>query len=61
MLHGYATLEMSGHFDQLAGISQVFMPMSINLLVGLGDTPERAARSASWVERDESPTTSGDA
>lgn len=61
MLHGYATLEMSGHFHQLDGISQVFMPMSINLLVGLGDTPERAARSTVRIERDESPTTSGDA
>lgn len=61
MLHGYATLEMSGHFDQFDGISQVFLPMSINLLVGLGDSPERAARSAERVERDESPATPGGA
>ncbi len=49
MLHGYATLELSGHFHQLDGISQVFLPMSINLLVGLGDTPDRAADSATRI------------
>lgn len=46
LLHGYITLELSGHFTQLDGPTQVFTPMGINLLVGLGDTPERAAHSA---------------
>lgn len=45
LLHGYVTLELSGHFDQFDGPEQVFMPMAFNLLVGLGDDPERAARS----------------
>ncbi len=45
LLHGYVTLELSGHFDQFDGPGQVFMPMAFNLLVGLGDDPERAARS----------------
>lgn len=45
LLHGYVTLELSGHFDRFDGPEQVFMPMAFNLLVGLGDDPERAARS----------------
>lgn len=55
MLHGYVTLELSGHFDQLDGPLQVFVPMGINLLVGLGDTPDHAAHSAAHIQRYESP------
>lgn len=44
-VHGYVTLELAGHFDRLDGPVQVFKPMGINLLVGLGDDPERAAES----------------
>ena len=47
LLHGYVTLELSGHFHHLDdSVTRVLVPMGTNLLVGLGDTPERAARSA---------------
>ncbi len=45
MLHGYVTLELSGHFDRFDDLAQVFIPMAANLVAGLGDTPDRAARS----------------
>jgi AcrR family transcriptional regulator len=50
ILHGYVTLELAGHFNQLDGLTQVFIPMGINLLVGLGDTPDRVARSAARIQ-----------
>jgi AcrR family transcriptional regulator len=56
LLHGYVTLELSGHFDQLDGPAEVFIPMGMNLLVGLGDTPDRAAQSAIRSQQHEPPT-----
>lgn len=50
MLHGYLGLELAGHFTQLDGLTQVFVPLGMNLLVGLGDDPERVARSAARIE-----------
>lgn len=49
MLHGYVTLEMSGHISHPDGLRNVFIPMGINLLVGLGDTHERATQSVAHV------------
>jgi Tetracyclin repressor-like, C-terminal domain len=49
ILHGYGALEMAGHFDQLDGFTQVFMPMCTNLLIGLGADPERLADSAAHL------------
>lgn len=51
MLHGYVTLELSGHFDLFDDLEQVFIPMAANLIVGLGDTSERAARSWARLQR----------
>ena len=45
-LHGYISLELAGHFDRLDGPARVFRPAGINLLIGLGDDPQRAAASA---------------
>lgn len=50
LLHGYVTLELAGHFDQLDGLTQVLIPMGTGLLVGLGDSPERATHSANRVD-----------
>ena len=49
-LHGYVTLELAGHLDHLDGLRQVFIPLSIHLLIGLGDSPERAAHSAAPID-----------
>lgn len=49
MLHGYVTLELAGHLDQLDGTTQVLIPMGTNLLVGLGDTPDHAAHSTTHI------------
>jgi AcrR family transcriptional regulator len=46
ILHGYVTLELAGHFGQLDGLTEVFFPLSINVLIGLGDARERATYSA---------------
>jgi hypothetical protein len=47
VLHGYVTLELSGHFAHLddEGLVHILMPMGANLLVGLGDHRDRAERS----------------
>ncbi|MCX2729250.1 TetR/AcrR family transcriptional regulator [Saccharopolyspora sp. NFXS83] len=50
MLHGYVTLELSGHFDRFDDLDQVFIPMATNLIVGLGDAPDRAARSWARIQ-----------
>ncbi|GAB2678697.1 TetR/AcrR family transcriptional regulator [Saccharopolyspora gloriosae] len=50
MLHGYVTLELSGHFDRFDDLEQVFIPMAVNLIVGLGDASDRAARSWSRIQ-----------
>ncbi len=47
LLHGYVTLELSGHlrqFDDPPG--EVLLGMGANLLAGLGDDPARIAESA---------------
>ncbi|WP_461145773.1 TetR/AcrR family transcriptional regulator [Salinifilum aidingensis] len=47
ILHGYVTLELSGHFHQFGdAANQVLLAMGENLLRGLGDDPERIAASA---------------
>ncbi|MEJ3657955.1 TetR/AcrR family transcriptional regulator [Actinomycetes bacterium KLBMP 9759] len=47
VLHGYASLASAGQFTQFDdSFAQVMVPLGINLLVGLGDTHERATRSA---------------
>ncbi|SFW73688.1 TetR/AcrR family transcriptional regulator [Amycolatopsis australiensis] len=46
-LHGFVTLEASGHFGAgEQGIDHILVPLGITLAVGLGDTVERARRSA---------------
>ncbi|MEC3979104.1 TetR/AcrR family transcriptional regulator [Amycolatopsis sp. H20-H5] len=46
-LHGYVTLETSGHFgDDEQGIVHILMPLGVTLAVGLGDTMDAAQRSA---------------
>ncbi|MBN9737823.1 MULTISPECIES: TetR/AcrR family transcriptional regulator [unclassified Pseudonocardia] len=47
MLHGYVGLELSGLFDDLSDpLGEVLLPMGTNLIIGLGDHPEDARRSA---------------
>lgn len=53
MLHGFISLELAGQFGEVgevgdtgAGLTEVLLPMGVNLLVGLGDTRERATASA---------------
>ena len=46
-LHGFVTLESSGHFgDSDGGIDHILVPLGITLAVGLGDTVESAGRSS---------------
>ncbi|MEV7094082.1 TetR/AcrR family transcriptional regulator [Amycolatopsis sp. NPDC051045] len=46
-LHGFVTLEASGHFGPgEQGIDHILIPLGITMAVGLGDTVERAERSA---------------
>ncbi len=49
VMHGFMMLELAGFFgdvnDGLAAAIQVLSPMTLSLLVALGDTPERAAQS----------------
>jgi AcrR family transcriptional regulator len=46
-LHGYVTLETSGHFgDGANGVATILLPMSVTLVVGLGDTLDAAQLSA---------------
>ena len=42
--HGFVLLAMSG-FIEPQGLQDVVVPMAINLIVGLGDTRQRAERS----------------
>lgn len=42
--HGFVLLTMSGFIDS-QGLQDVMAPLAINLMVGLGDTRRRAARS----------------
>lgn len=46
LVHGFATLELAGHFAAFDDpVSDVLLPLGVSYYVGLGDTPERAARS----------------
>ncbi len=55
--HGYITLELSGHFDALEQpLQDVLLALGTNIVIGLGDDPERAARSGraaveAWLRR----------
>jgi AcrR family transcriptional regulator len=47
VLHGYVSLASAGQLSQFDdSFTQVMVPLGINLLVGLGDTRERATESA---------------
>lgn len=56
-LHGFVTLEASGHFGSGgSGIDHILIPLGITLAVGLGDTVDQAQRSteaakAAWRAR----------
>ena len=46
-LHGFVTLEASGHFGpDEQGIDHILLPLGITMAVGLGDTVDRARASA---------------
>jgi AcrR family transcriptional regulator len=46
-LHGFVTLESSGHFGgDEQGIDHILVPLGITLAVGLGDTVDSAERSS---------------
>jgi AcrR family transcriptional regulator len=45
-IHGYVTLEISGHFGSKSqGVGQILEPLGVTLAVGLGDTLQAAERS----------------
>ncbi len=46
-LHGFVTLESSGHFGLSEhGVGHILVPLGITLAIGLGDTGEAAGRSS---------------
>jgi hypothetical protein len=46
-VHGYVLLEIAGFFGRDgSGVAKVYLPLGVNLLVGLGDTVEAATGSA---------------
>jgi len=51
-VHGFTTLDLGHHFSHLTDpILEVYAPMATNILVGFGDEPQRAARSAADAVR----------
>jgi len=45
-LHGFVTLELGGHFSHIPDtVDRILQAMTVNVLVGLGDTAERAKAS----------------
>jgi AcrR family transcriptional regulator len=45
-VHGYVTLETSGHFGQRRqDVEDILVPLGVTLAIGLGDTAEAARRS----------------
>ena len=45
-VHGFISLELAGHLAQINdSVETVLFQMGINMVVGLGDTPERARKS----------------
>jgi hypothetical protein len=46
LIHGFVMLELAGYYgEDGAAVAPVFDSMTSNLLVALGDSPERVARS----------------
>jgi AcrR family transcriptional regulator len=46
LVHGFVMLELAGHYgDEGAAVAPVLGPMTSNLLVALGDSPERVRQS----------------
>jgi AcrR family transcriptional regulator len=44
--HGEVTLEMAGFFGHRGhGITQILMPLTVDVLIGMGDRPERVEQS----------------
>jgi AcrR family transcriptional regulator len=49
-IHGFVMLELAGYYgDDGSAVAPVLGSMTSNLLVALGDSPERAAQSARWA------------
>jgi AcrR family transcriptional regulator len=47
LLHGFVILELAGHLDRFPdGVTEVLVPLGVNLLAGLGADPEYLARCA---------------
>ncbi len=47
VVHGYVLLEITGYFgSENHGVDQVLGPLTMNVLIGLGDTEDALARSA---------------
>jgi hypothetical protein len=45
-VHGFVTLELGGHFSRIPDtVHQILQAMTVNVVVGLGDTAERAEGS----------------
>lgn len=64
-VHGYVTLEISGHFGD-TGVELILRPLSVTISLGLGDTLEETTRSLqrsthTWAQAGGNvPTRSGD-
>jgi AcrR family transcriptional regulator len=64
-VHGYVTLEISGHFGE-TGVELILRPLSVTITLGLGDTIEETTRSLqrsthTWQQAGGNvPTRSGD-
>lgn len=43
-VHGYVTLEISGHFGE-TGVELILRPLNVTIALGLGDTIEKTTRS----------------
>lgn len=49
-MHGYVLLELAGYFgDKGRGATDVLAPLATALVIGLGDSPERARASAASI------------
>jgi hypothetical protein len=45
-VHGFTTLDLGGHFSHFDDpVADVFAPLITHVAIGLGDTPQRAAKS----------------
>ena len=44
--HGFTMLELGGHFSHFGDpVADVYAPLAAHVVIGLGDTPQRAAKS----------------